>query len=157
MVKPSGICALTGTLDLAVAKIGRVWVMMEGRSLIFCFFKATPGTLTPSPYGVNTSPRPGPDAQLICKKPESRKVLLPCMFTIMNINIDVDTLWSLWAAADPWASGGKRAAFSTVCPWGSALVRSGGNRRSRLSSNPQRLSLRARRRSLLSLGANKPV
>ena len=75
----------------------------------------------------------------------------------MNMNVVVDMLWSLWAAADLWASGGKRAAFSMACPWGSALARSGGNRRRRLSTNPQRPLFRARRRSLVLLGASKPV
>src|SRR6266704_1991699 len=48
-------------------------------------------------------------------------------------------LWSLWAAADLWARWGKRGAFSPACPQGTALARSGGNRRSRLSTNSQRL------------------
>jgi hypothetical protein len=57
----------------------------------------------------------------------------------MNVKVFTDTLWGLWAAADQWASGGKRIAFSRACPWGSALARSGGNRRRRLSINPQRI------------------
>ncbi|HMM72934.1 MAG TPA: hypothetical protein PKC22_12090, partial [Rhodocyclaceae bacterium] len=76
---------------------------------------------------------------------------------IMNMKVDVGTLWSLWAAADLWASGGKREAFSMACPWGTALARLGGNQRSRLPTNPQRPLFRARRRSLFSLGATKPV
>ena len=62
---------------------------------------------------------------------------------IMNMNT-VDTLWSLWAATGLWAGGGKRAAFSTGRPQDCAQ-RKGGNRRSRLSTNPQRPRFRARR------------
>lgn len=75
----------------------------------------------------------------------------------MNTNVVVGTLWKLWVAADLWASHGKRAAFSMACPWGSALARSGGNRRSRLSTDPRRQLFRARQRSLFLLGTNKPM
>src|SRR5712671_6047194 len=39
----------------------------------------------------------------------------------------------------PVGKVGKRRAFSPACPWGTALARSGGDRRSRLSTNSQRL------------------
>ena len=46
----------------------------------------------------------------------------------------------MWTAADLWARWGKRRAFSPACPWETALARSGGYRRSRLSTNSQRPS-----------------
>jgi len=69
---------------------------------------------------------------------------------------DVNTLWSLWAATGLWAGGGKRAAFSTGRPQDCAQ-RKGGNRRSRLSTNPQRPRFRARRCSQFYPGDTKPV
>ena len=43
----------------------------------------------------------------------------------------------MWAAADLWARRGKRLAFSPACPQETALARSGGDRRSRRSTNSQ--------------------
>jgi hypothetical protein len=73
-----------------------------------------------------------------------------------TLQYDDDALWSLWATAGLWVGGGKRAAFSTDHPQDCAQ-RKGGNRRSRLSTNPQRSPFRAQRRSLFPLEADPPA